>query len=572
VSVSVTESNYLSSQIIAYIGNKRRLLALIGGALDRFYGPSSEGALFYDLFAGSGVVSRLARARGFRVTANDWEPYARVLSSAWLTLSPGDLGPLFETEGGLEKLLDHFNNLPPLPPESEYVARWYSAADDDPDRADWNENRLFYTRENGRRIDRIRCEIEKLYPPGNPLPDSRKKRDLLIGLLLYEAATHVNTSGVFKAFHKGFGGHGKDALRRILAPISLKVPVLAEAPWPAEVTCEDAGLLARRLSGVTADLAYLDPPYNQHQYGSNYHLLNTIALWDRPPAPLDRNEKGELARKGGIREDWTRTRSPYCIKGKAEAALADLLSNLNARHILLSYSSDGIIPFDTLRELCRRKGRLTLHTGEYVTYRGGRQSDTRRTANIEFLLVIEPGRSISPADNEGIDRVLALRRLGLLFRRRFLCDRPGKPGCEARLTLPGGRLIILVPSAPLQYRMPDNLEQLTLAELSALADLLEPCLAGSADAELEALWGWRRSLPGAPETGLVTLSLALLRRLAHPRYEIRYREWFRRLKNDPLFAGCTESGRLDKLNAQAGKRLFKTGLDDLAGQEYNEGP
>ena len=119
---------------------------------------------------------------------------------------------------------------------------------------------------------------------------------------------------MFKAYHKGFGGHGKDALSRILAPIVLPFPRLPSSLSPAKVYSMDANRLVRELPPV--DIAYLDPPYNQHQYGSNYHILNTIALWDRIPAPLALNARGELLEKAAIRKDWVNTRSSLLLQGQ----------------------------------------------------------------------------------------------------------------------------------------------------------------------------------------------------------------------------------------------------------------
>ena len=81
---------YLSRQIIAYIGNKRRLLPLIREAVARCSVQGSEAPTFLDLFSGSGVVSRLARLSGFRVVSNDWEYYSYVINRAFLGIEKKD--------------------------------------------------------------------------------------------------------------------------------------------------------------------------------------------------------------------------------------------------------------------------------------------------------------------------------------------------------------------------------------------------------------------------------------------------------------------------------------------------
>lgn len=169
----------------------------------------------------------------------------------------------------------------------------------------------------------------------------------------------MNTSGVFKACHKGFGGHGKDALGRIMTPVEFKPPIVID-PLSGRVFCEDANLLAGRGVISDSDIVYLDPPYNQHQYGSNYHLLNTLVRWDRIPEPMDIGSDGRLLRKAGIRRDWGETRSEYCYRKSAGEAFDGLMDSLDAPLVLVSYSTDGIIPFDQLRARCEDYGRVRL--------------------------------------------------------------------------------------------------------------------------------------------------------------------------------------------------------------------
>ena len=266
---------YLSDQLIAYIGNKRALLPFLRGVFSAL--PlDPRRSTFLDPFSGSGSVSRLARSMGFAVRANDWEPYSYIINSCHLGLCPADLGALFPSGGGITAVLDELNSLPSPPPERRYISRHYAPRTTEG--ADWRTERLFYTTENALRIDAIRQRIEEMFP-GTPAvePDFLRKAALLAPLL-YQAATHTNTSGVFKACHKGFGGHGRDGLRRIMGPVLLRLPVLWDSPARAEVACTDA---AAFLSTRTGELCYLDPPYAVHQYGSNYFMLNSIALWDR---------------------------------------------------------------------------------------------------------------------------------------------------------------------------------------------------------------------------------------------------------------------------------------------------
>lgn len=408
---------YLKKQLIAYIGNKRSLQPLLYQVFSKISNcgrgggrSASQPAVFLDPFAGSGSVARLARYLGFRVLANDWEYYAFVLNYAHLCIGSPEAQGLFRSRGGPQALLAELNALPPPPETDRYISRYYAPASTEG--ADYHTERLFYTRENALTIDGIRSRIEEMYPG----TEVTKEKLLLLAALLYQCATHTNTSGVFKACHKGFGGHGRDALGRILSPIRLQMPIVIDAPGEAEVGCQDALQFVR---SRPAELCYLDPPYNQHQYGSNYHLLNTIALWDKPAIDNELRGDGRLKHKAGIRKDWVKTRSAYCYRRSAGRAFRELLDAIDARHIVLSYNTEGIIPFEELVELLASQGRVELFGNEYVKYRGGKQSIARQVHNLEFVLLLDRNRSTLRPDRERLERAVLVNRLAVLMKRSF---------------------------------------------------------------------------------------------------------------------------------------------------------
>jgi adenine-specific DNA-methyltransferase len=388
---------YLKQQLIAYLGNKRLLLPFLGRLFEqRASMNAGRRGVFLDPFAGSGAVARLARTLGFEVHANDWETYSWVINRAFLTLTPREAQDLFTSRGGLEKVLSELNAL--KEPREEVVALHYAPRETQNPRPG---ERLFYTRENALFLDAVRERLEDDYGPemGDP-------KVLLLALLLYEASVHSNTSGVFKGFHAGYGGHSGDALTRILSPMQLEVPELWDSPFPAFAFCQDALEFVRRRS---AEVCYLDPPYNQHQYGSNYHLLNTVARGDRPIAE----------RVAGIRPDWKETRSPFCSRKTSSAALCSLLDAVDARTLVVSYNTEGVIDFEELHELLATRGRVTLEVQDYVVYRGGRQSPSRRAHNLEFALVVDTGARESGLSRARVERFLAEKRLVPLLKGRF---------------------------------------------------------------------------------------------------------------------------------------------------------
>lgn len=405
---------YLSRQLIAYIGNKRGLLPYLAEVFTELDSRHPVGT-FLDPFAGSGAVSRLARYLGYAVRANDWEFYSWVLVSCALTVGASELPALFRRQGGLEAALETLNS-GGLPQRVQYISRHY--APHDTVHADYRTERLFYTRENALFIDRVRETIESWYPGWELDGTALKEKLILLSALLYETATHANTSGVFKACHKGFGGHGKDALSRILSPMRLEAPPLIDRDEPSSATMLDAEAFCRSRS---ADLCYLDPPYTIHQYGSNYFMLNTVAKWDRPPVPDERTASGRLKAKAGIRADWKETKSAFCYARSAPESMRRLIDSIDARFICLSYNTEGLVPLEELLEIMSGRGEVELFSREYTKYRGGKQSISRVVNNLELLLVVTASESAGrpSADTGSLHRALAARRITALLSRGF---------------------------------------------------------------------------------------------------------------------------------------------------------
>jgi adenine-specific DNA-methyltransferase len=352
--------------------------------------------LFVDYFAGSGVVSRLAKSLGFAVLANDWEPYAREINLAYIQCNRP---PEFSGLGwSVHEVFEHLNQIAPI---EGYVARHLCPRDDRD--VDSTRERQFFTRANGRRIDAIRQQLGDWERDGRI---SELERAYVLAALLYAASYVSNTSGVFKGFHRGWGGATGTALYRILSDLRLSPPQTHDNDQENRVTALDAQSLAAQLasSGTTADLAYLDPPYNQHPYGSNYHVLNTIALGDQPPISQTIGPRD----KSAIRTDWrSARRSAYNHRREACRALERLLETIVARYILLSYSTDGLIAVESLVEAACRRGDVKVLTGRYKRYRVSAQRYSPRGYTVEFVLVIDAQRPPRPERTEPIvDEIL----------------------------------------------------------------------------------------------------------------------------------------------------------------------
>ncbi|TFG64197.1 MAG: adenine methyltransferase, partial [Spirochaetales bacterium] len=383
---------FLTRQLIAYIGNKRRLLPFLRETIGSLPG-AGEGRAFLDPFAGSGSVSRLAKVMGFAAHANDWEFYSWVINTCYLAIDLRESEMLFPDKGGMTGAFALLRDAPPA--EDPYISRFYAPAVTAS--ADYRRERLFYTAENALFIDSVREQIENWYPGWDLDPRGLKEKCVLTASLLYEAATHANTSGVFKACHKGFGGHGGDALGRILSPMELEQPFLVNGAAPCSASLKEAEEFVK---GRPARICYLDPPYNCHQYGSNYFMLNTIARWDKPAVNMERGKDGRFREKAAIRKDWTDTRSAYCYNSAAADAFAGLLNVVDAEHILVSYNTEGIIPFEQMADMLAAGGELGVRSSDYVKYRGGRQSLTRKVHNMELLFLLRRGKGYGKGTGE----------------------------------------------------------------------------------------------------------------------------------------------------------------------------
>ncbi len=356
---------YLSEQLITYLGNKRSLLGFIGSAVEQVCARLGRKRLScYDAFSGSGIVSRYLKRYAHTLYVNDLEAYAEMLGRCYLANRA-------EVEAaGLPAL--HAHVLSRLQEERApgLVAELYAPQDDNAIRPG---ERAFYTRHNAIFLDTA-CRIIRSLP--------QAVQPYFYGPLLSEASVHTNTAGIFKGFYKNreglgqFGGSGRHALSRILAPMQLPLPVFSRFESDCHILRGDATATARLLPEI--DLAYLDPPYNQHPYGSNYFMLNFLLEYKRPQA---------LSPVSGIPSGWNR--SAYNRRRDAREALGELLATLPARFALLSYNSEGFVSLPELLDTVRADWKAETMAQEYATFRGCRNLRNRAPRVQEYLLLLE---------------------------------------------------------------------------------------------------------------------------------------------------------------------------------------
>ena len=356
---------FLSEQILTYLGNKRALLDFIGEGVEFVKKELKKEKLFCaDLFSGSGIVARFLKANSEFLIANDLETYSKITNECYLSNISADL--LSEISKIRTEILNEvYENLTP-----GFITELYAPKND---KNIMPEERVFYTHKNAVFIDSARREISKISP---------EMQKFFIAPLLYEASTHANTSGVFKGFYKNkkgigqFGGEGRNALKRILGDISLSLPVFSNFSVPFSVEQKDANKLAGELENC--DICYLDPPYNQHPYGSNYFMLNLIAKYERP---------NEISQVSGIAQGWNK--SVYNKKTRAAEAFFDLISKLKAKFVLISFNNEGFIDKSEFIKNLEKFGKLNILEKKDNRFRGSRNLNNRKIYVTEILYILK---------------------------------------------------------------------------------------------------------------------------------------------------------------------------------------
>src|SRR5690606_11645010 len=143
------------------------------------------------------------------------------------------------------------------------------------------------------------------------------------------------------------------------APIELEVPHMSLFETDVEVFQQDANALISDTHEF--DLIYIDPPYNQHPYGSNYFMLNLLTNYERPT---------DMSRVSGIPTDWNR--SGYNVRKQALSLLEDLFANAPARFLLVSFNSEGYVSTEEIKGALEKHGKVDEVIVKYNTYRASR--------------------------------------------------------------------------------------------------------------------------------------------------------------------------------------------------------
>ncbi|MGH9080973.1 MAG: DNA adenine methylase [Acidimicrobiales bacterium] len=311
--------------MIKYIGSKRRLVPAL-----TLLAEASGARTGLDLFCGTTRVAQAWKRLGIRVTAVDSARTAHVLARCYVATDP-DADPGLEAE--VADAVDQLNALAGRP---GYVTATFCEAS------------RYFRSGNGARIDAARDVIERDFAGTDLWP-------VLVTSLL-EAADRVDsTTGLQMAYLKQWAP-------RAGLHLSLRVPRLL--PGPGRALQGDACVLAGSAALDPVDLAYLDPPYNQHRYDGNYHVWETIVAWDAPP------HYGVACKRDDLRD--RQRRSAFNGKRTMPVALGQVIAAVQAEVIILSYNNESWLGFDELRELCAGRGHVEVLGFDSTRYVGAR--------------------------------------------------------------------------------------------------------------------------------------------------------------------------------------------------------
>jgi adenine-specific DNA-methyltransferase len=333
-----------------YIGSKARIVEAIASYIGE---PNGEGK-FVDVFCGTGVVSEAASKMGWPVRLNDFLYSAVTMAGARLV---GGSQARFGQVGGYEAAIDKLNR---LRPKRGFCWKEYSPASSE----HLGFERRYFTEHNAAKIDAIRLKIAR-WRAADEITQLEER--LLIADLLSATNRVANIAGTYGCFLSQW----QDQARNELKLVARELPSKSRR-------VESSVREAAKVKIDPHDVVYLDPPYTKRQYAAYYHILETVALGDNPAV------EGVT----GLRP-WKHKASDFCYRTRALTALSTLISNVQAKRVLLSYSEEGHVPIGLLAESLSDMGDMSLiRLSDVGRYRPNKKS-TDKSSVSEYLIVLD---------------------------------------------------------------------------------------------------------------------------------------------------------------------------------------
>lgn len=337
-----------------FIGSKALLLDNIKEVIDD---KAPEARSFCDIFSGTAVVARYFK-QWYEVTSNDLLYFSYVLQRATIENDGLPEFKKLKREFGIEDPVEYFNDLETTDMEGLLQKRRFFQNTYAP-----TGGRMYLNDDNALRIDYARCTVEDWKAAGFLNEDEYY---YLVACIVEGIPFVSNTSGTYGAYHKTWERRSYKRYQLYRLDVTTN---------HRENRCynEDGGKLLTRISG---DILYIDPPYNERQYMPNYHVLETAARYDYP----------EVKGVTGQRE-YEGQKSDFCMKKAVAPAFEELVRNANFRHLILSYSTDGLMTVEEIERVMKTYGKPETFKIYEIPYRRYKSRKVKETERLKELLV-----------------------------------------------------------------------------------------------------------------------------------------------------------------------------------------
>jgi len=334
-----------------YIGSKKTLIEFLEIPIKKIISDDKIYTLL-DGFAGTGIVGMYFKNKynNLKVIANDLEYYSYIVNYSQICVPYSN-----KLKDLINKINEEIKKPIVLKENYKLITNNYSLKGE--------EKRMFWTEENANI-----CDYIMYYIKNEDISEDEYK--FLLGSLLCSMDKVANTASVYGAFLKNF---------KATSSIKMELKPIHTNDFKNSGEVYNVDINSTTILDKTYDIVYLDPPYNERQYSSNYHPLNYIARYDN---------KLELYGKTGLIKDYNK--SKYCQKSNALEMLTNLVTNLKTKHLLLSYNNEGIMDIKQIKSLLLKQGKVILYKKVYKKFKSNTLQENQNV--FELLFHCEKGK------------------------------------------------------------------------------------------------------------------------------------------------------------------------------------